>query len=143
MAIVLNMVSFDNTTKINCQAEATMNVFFAYVAFGSASLLIVLRVIAIWNKERIIVLIAMGVWLADVAFLIYGSARIRSVWSDESNSCVLLNPQSNKINIVSLVSDLIMLVGSLRLRHGFGEFGLGRIVWNQGRWWRFLLTAIL
>ena len=28
--------------------------------------------IAIWNKERFIVFIAMGVWLADVAFLIYG-----------------------------------------------------------------------
>jgi hypothetical protein len=28
--------------------------------------------IAIWNKQRIIVLIAVGVWLTDVAFLIYG-----------------------------------------------------------------------
>jgi hypothetical protein len=69
------------------------------------------------------------------------------VWSDQSNSGVLLNPQSNKLNIiVSLVSDvvllLIMLVGLLRLRLEIGQFGLGRILWTQVRWW-FLLAVIL
>jgi hypothetical protein len=56
--------------------------------------------------------------------------------------------QSNKMNIiVSLASDvvllLIMLVGLLRLRVEIGEFGLGRILWNQVRRWRFLLALIL
>lgn len=49
--------------------------------------------------------------------------------------------------IVSLVSDvillLIMLVGLLCLRLEIGEFGLGRILWNQVRWWWFLLALIL
>ena len=27
---------------------------------------------AIWNKERVVVLIAIGVWVADVVFLIIG-----------------------------------------------------------------------
>ncbi len=56
--------------------------------------------------------------------------------------------QSNKMNIiVSLASDvillLIMLAGLLRLRLEIREFGLGRILWNQVRWWRFLLAVIL
>jgi len=67
------------------------------------------------------------------------------VWSDEINACVLLNPESNKLNIiVSLVSDvvllLIMLFGLLRLRLGVG---LGGILWNQVRWWRFSLAAAM
>jgi hypothetical protein len=49
--------------------------------------------------------------------------------------------------IVSLASDvvllLIMLVGLLRLRVEIGEFGLGRILWNQVRRWQFLLALIL
>jgi hypothetical protein len=49
--------------------------------------------------------------------------------------------------VVSLVSDvtllLIMLVGLLRLRLRMGAFGLGRILWNQVQWWRFLLAVIL
>jgi hypothetical protein len=70
------------------------------------------------------------------------------VWSDESNSCVILNPDSSKINIIAgLICDglllLIMLVGLLRLRLDIGVFGLGRILWNQVRWWRFLLAVIL
>ena len=54
---------------------------------------------------------------------------------------------SNKFNIiVSLASDvallLIMLVGLLRLRLEIGKFGLGRVLWNQVRWWRFLQAVI-
>jgi hypothetical protein len=36
-----------------------------------------------------------------------------------------------------------MLVGLLRLRLEIRELGLGRILWNQVRWWRFLLAVIL
>jgi hypothetical protein len=66
---------------------------FAYIAFAAASLLIVLRVyvpdaddqppktrhlrkldrIAIWNMEKIIILITTGVWLVNVSSLIEGS----------------------------------------------------------------------
>jgi hypothetical protein len=56
--------------------------------------------------------------------------------------------QSNKMNIiVSLASDvvllLIMLVGLLRLRVEIGEFGLGRILWNQVRRWQFTRSDTL
>jgi hypothetical protein len=146
MAIVLNMISLDNPDKVNCQALYTMNNFFSYVAFGSASLLIVLRIIAIWNRKTIIVIIATGLWLADVAFLIYGTATLRGVWSDESSSCVIINMQSNKINIIAqLTSDvillLIMVAGLLRLRLEIGDFGLGRILWNQSLIWLMLATV--
>jgi len=88
----------------------------------------------------------MGVWLADVAFLIYGTATLRGVWSDESSSCVIINMQSNKMNIiVSLASDvillLIMVAGLLRLRPEIGTFGLGRILWNQSLIWLMLATV--
>ncbi|KAN0118816.1 hypothetical protein V8E52_004927 [Russula decolorans] len=163
MAIVLNMISLDNPDKVNCQVSPcltsgsvwltvipkalyTMNNFFSYVAFGSASLLIVLRIIAIWNRKTIIVIIATGLWLADVAFLIYGTATLRGVWSDESSSCVIINMQSNKINIIAqLTSDvillLIMVAGLLRLRLEIGDFGLGRILWNQSLIWLMLATV--
>jgi hypothetical protein len=37
-----------------------------------AGLLRILCRVAIWNRERIVILIAMGVWVTDVAFLING-----------------------------------------------------------------------
>jgi hypothetical protein len=32
---------------------------------------------AIWNREKIVVLIAIGVWVTDVAFLIYGEYLVQ------------------------------------------------------------------
>jgi hypothetical protein len=71
---------------------------FGYMAFVTASLLIVLRVyvsavlfyvsqssvikrlwttssIAIWNKNRVVVAIALGVWVTNIAFLIRGESE--------------------------------------------------------------------
>jgi hypothetical protein len=50
----------------------------------------------------------------------------------------MTNPDSNNITIiVSMACDVallvILLVGLLRLRLEIGEFGLGRILWNQVR----------
>ncbi|KAF8498214.1 hypothetical protein F5888DRAFT_1693597, partial [Russula emetica] len=141
------MIGFYDTSRIDCQAYATFGNILPGIAFGAASLLIVLRIIAIWNREKIIILIAMGVWVTDVAFIINGSVRVRESWSYELNACVLLNPESIKPNIMgSLIADvvllLIMLVGLLRLHFGAGDgFNLERVLWKQGLIW--LLIAIV
>ena len=69
---------------------------FVYIAFASASLLIVFRTyvfhtprsscrskalmvaarIAIWNRNRIVVMISVGVWLTNVAFMIHSKSAI-------------------------------------------------------------------
>jgi len=130
MAIILNMIGFDNTTRMNCQVSPVYHVWFCLLncdpqglghyqrrkhlvlcdqgatpntplSFYPVLCLRCLRFlfivdcapyvripyvtivvwnpdsrkpgrIAIWNRETIIVLIATGLWLADVAFLIYG-----------------------------------------------------------------------
>jgi hypothetical protein len=75
--------------------------------------------------------------------------QLRATWSDEKRTCVLLNAATSKPNIISsLVTDvillLIMLVGLLRLRfEKGGAFGVGRMLWNQVRWWQFLLAVSL
>jgi hypothetical protein len=75
--------------------------------------------------------------------------QLRATWSDEKRTCVLLNAETSKPNIISsLVTDvvllLIMLMGLLRSRIGStGAYGVGRILRNQVRWWQFLLAVIL
>jgi len=109
----------------------------------------VLRVyvlIAIWNKNRVVAAISLGVWVTNIAFIIQGVARIRAAWVLKARMCAVLNIESNKLNIiVTVITDitllLIMLVGLLRLRrYGAGTFGLGRLLWKQGVIWLFLAT---
>jgi hypothetical protein len=75
--------------------------------------------------------------------------QLRSTWVDLAGTCILINPEITKPSIISsLVTDvvllLIMLMGLLhsRMRKG-GAFGVGRMLWNQVRWWQFLLAVIL
>ncbi|KAF8487391.1 hypothetical protein DFH94DRAFT_25610 [Russula ochroleuca] len=147
VAVILNMIGFNTATEINCLAWSTFLAFFSYIAYLASSLLIVLRIIAIWNKAKIIFAIAMGIWIADNGIFIYGVSQLRSAWLPEENLCTLLNVDSTKPAIIgSFFSDiallLIMLIGLLRLRReGGGAFALGRTLWKQGLIWLLLATV--
>jgi len=145
LAVIVNMIGFDAASPINCQAWVTSEVLFAYIAVAGASLLIVLRTIAIWNRDKIVSLIAMCIWWTNIGFLIHSTVKLRSSWVPVANTCSVLNTDSSKYNItISLSTDVIlftaMLVGLFRLRLGAGTLGLGRLLWTQGVIWCLLAT---
>jgi hypothetical protein len=117
-----------------------------YIGLVAASVLIVFRIVAIWNKNKLIVGITTAVWLANVGVIIQGIVRIRSKWDPLLQSCVVPNTEDNKPNIVlTFISDVILLVivlvGLLILRHESGiVFPLGRLLWNQGIIWLAIAT---
>ncbi|KAI9441046.1 hypothetical protein F5148DRAFT_829760 [Russula earlei] len=146
LAVITNMIGFDANKRINCQLWVTFEIIFAYSAFAAASMLIVLRVIAIWNKSSIISVIALSVWTTNVGFLIQGIVRLRGTWSVFANTCIVTNSTASKLNItVSLSTDTIllvmMLVGLIRWRVEEGPAsGFGRFLWTQGLIWLLLAT---
>ncbi|KAF8499724.1 hypothetical protein F5888DRAFT_105756 [Russula emetica] len=147
MIVVVNLVSFSATSPINCQAMMTSGWTFALLALGAGSLLIVLRIFAIWNRNKVIVVIAIGVWGVNLVFLLAGVVQIRAVWSPVIKACEFKNVETSKLSMCSLlVTDmfllLIMLAGLLRLRRGGGgTFDLGRLLWKQGVIWLAIATA--
>jgi len=108
--------------------------------------LIVLRIVAIWNRNKIIVAMAFSVWAINIGFLIQGAARIRSVWVPSQRTCQSLNTEGSNLNLFALlITDIallfIMLAGLLRMRtRGGPTFGLTQLLWKQGVIW--LLIAI-
>jgi len=132
--IILGLILMDSTSPINCQAAMSTNVVLAFLTLSASSLLIVLRVIAIWNKNKTVVAIAIGIWGINIAFLVPGAARLRSRWSLAQLNCVPVNTDISVLYLVSaLVTDiallLIMLFGLCRLRHGGGTLGLTQLLW--------------
>ncbi|KAH9974529.1 hypothetical protein BJV77DRAFT_643107 [Russula vinacea] len=152
MTVIFNMISFFGTSRINCQASATSTWFSAVLGLGPGSLLIVLRIFAIWNGNKVMVAISAGLWGFTVSLLFLGVVRVNSrlqfftlvlstsrfapygsLWQQMYNH----NVETSKLSLVSLfVTDctllLIMLVGLLRLRsHGGGTLELGRLLWNR------------
>ncbi|KAH9964960.1 hypothetical protein BC827DRAFT_1374802 [Russula dissimulans] len=138
----------------------------AYLGFAAATLLIVLRIVAIWNKNKAVVRIAIGLWITNVAFLIQGRSlslptnmspkqtrfvtgaiRLRFAWFTDPKECLVQSVKSFQLSlIVALITNIVLLltviVGLLRLRYsGGGSFGLQRFLWNQGIVW-FLLAIV-
>jgi len=111
-----------------------------------SSLLIILRITAIWNRNKVVVALSAVVWLTTASFVVYGTTQIRSEWEPLSLSCGQSNIESNKLVITALpVTDLalllIMLIGLFRIRHrGGGRFVLGQLLWKQGFVYLFFAT---
>ncbi|KAH9013739.1 hypothetical protein EDB85DRAFT_2157971 [Lactarius pseudohatsudake] len=121
---------------------------FAYSAFAAASLLIVLRIFAIWDGNKTAVSIAMSAWLTNFAFLVHDITELRATWVPVPGVCAVLNIESSKNTVIlTLVTDVIlcltMLVGLLRLRqNGTTMVALWNFLWRQGLIWVFLATVV-
>jgi len=147
LVTILSFVMMDAKGPINCQAILSLINVSAFLTMFASSLLIVLRIIAIWNKNKIVVATAFSIWVVNGAFFLQRVVQLRSVWVPAQQSCA---PESTKIiqlNLIAmLVTDiallLIMLIGLLRLRvDGGGAFGLAQLLWRQGVIWLLLATA--
>ncbi|KAF8504747.1 hypothetical protein F5888DRAFT_780649 [Russula emetica] len=145
IAVILSLVGVNVTGRYNCEVETVFQLISGYLAIASASLLIVLRILAIWNKKKIIIAIAAGAWGINVIFEIQSIVRIRAIWVP-GTTCLVPNLHISELNIlVTLATDIILLLimffGLLRLGfHERGAFGLGRLLWKQGVIWLLVAT---
>jgi len=148
-SVTLNLVDLNvtGTTPINCQALITLQVGVAYVSLVSASLLVLFRIIAIWNKNKFAVAIAVITWLTNVSVIIQGVARLRAAWDLPSQTCTILNSEEIKPTlIVTVITDIILLVTMLvglspLITDSSCAFGLGRLLWKQGIIWLLIVTV--
>jgi len=144
--VILRFFLLDNTTPINCQIAFTIILGLSFLSNSASSLLIVLRIIAIWNKNKVVMAAAISVWCVNVGLLINAAVGIRAVWVDTQLTCVGDTRRNDPQTLVSmLVTDvsllLIMLVGLFRLRRHGSSFGLNQVLWRQGVLWLLLATV--
>ncbi|KAI0274122.1 hypothetical protein BGY98DRAFT_95053 [Russula aff. rugulosa BPL654] len=140
MGVILANVG-DVSTPINCQLWVSSIAIFSLLSFASASLLVVLRIIAIWNHHKVVVVASIVIWGSGIAFNINAAVRVRSTWSPLVHNCLSVTTEKSVLGQIptifaNLVLILIMLVGLLLLRRqGGGMFGLTPILWRQAVIW--------
>ncbi|KAI0294361.1 hypothetical protein BC826DRAFT_341811 [Russula brevipes] len=148
MSVILNLVGMDVTTPINCQLWISFELFFCYTSAAAASLLIVLRIIAIWNRNIFVMTTAYSLLGIKVAFYIQSVARTRATWAPKKLACENHNTRTNTLSLITtLVTDisslLLMLVGLFRIRfRGVGRICLSHLFWRQV-WQRGLLVVVV
>jgi len=148
MSVILNLVGMDVTTPINCQLRVSFELFFCYTSAAAASLMIVLRIIAIWDRNMFAMTTAYSLLGIKVAFFIQSVARTRAKWAPARLACENDNMQSTLSLIATLVTDisllLLMLAGLLCIHfHDVGVLvtGLSQFLWKQGVLWLLIATV--
>ncbi|GJJ06900.1 hypothetical protein Clacol_001096 [Clathrus columnatus] len=124
-------------TRFNCQVWILVIYCSGYIGVGLSSALLTLRTIAFWNSNRIVVGVAISLYLLHISFLIYAMTQAHSIWDTATDACIELNTQHNLKNfLVTLSTDLallaIMLSGIWDKRK---EGGLWKLVYRQGILW--------
>jgi len=153
VALIISAVRINATTPFNCQVLVSLDLVFASLAFAAASLLIVLRISAIWNRNKDVMALATSVWAINIGFLIQDAVLSRTIHSSlklliPPLSCMVEDSLSNRLVLISMAATdiillLIMLMGLLRMRHdGYATFGLAQLLWKQGVIWILLATLV-
>jgi len=146
VSISSQFLEFDLHHEINCQVWVIVTFMFGYLSFAFASSLIVLRVVALWGRNKIVVALVSVFWLADIGSYIYCAVTSEAIWNGEGNhTCAVLRTERGRIGVIStLISDLVilvlMLVGLLRWKNARQRFGIWWFLFTQGFVWLLLVT---
>jgi hypothetical protein len=148
MSVILLFITLNVDTAINCQLWMLFTIMFLCISSILASLLIVIRVIAIWDHHKVPVALAVILWMMSIGFHVYNLIALRFQWSPADQACVPIRTDPSEWGFIpTVVTDvallLLILAGlSLWRRNGGGKFGLARLLYRQGVVWLILGSVI-
>jgi len=136
---------YNVTAEVNCRALAKCVYIFSFFAPELASVLIGIRVIAIWNYNKLCILIVTLSLTAQTVAYLFELVKTDAVWFPTDKSCQVVNTSSSRPNVTAtLVADFVlivaMLIGLLRWRQT-SRLALVQFLWNQGLIWLTLATV--
>ncbi|KAH9180202.1 hypothetical protein EDB89DRAFT_2224070 [Lactarius sanguifluus] len=142
-AVALQLLGFDVSHKIDCQACAVLSFMSAYLSFMCTSALIILRVAVLWNRSKIIIAFTCAVWIGNTAIYAYSLTTLRSAWT--GTLCSILHTSHGRISVLStFTTDLILLVlmlaGLKRWKNAPKSCGVWRLLRTQGLIWVMIVT---
>jgi hypothetical protein len=91
-AVISNLVLLNLDTSPNCSFSTPVIFasFSAYLALAAASLLLVIRVIAIWNRNKVVIVVATTMWAINGAFFIQGKSPISRQLGTPTHTLLIL-----------------------------------------------------
>jgi len=144
LAAIMTILTFaDVTTAIDCKILVIFAFAFAFFATQLASLLIAIRVLAIWNFKRQFVYVVALFLCTQLGSFIHTLTQIDAIRQSQDVCSVLHTQTSLAAFSVTFAVDLFlsvsMLAGLLRWE-GASRFGLWKVLWGQGLLWLTLAT---
>ncbi|KAI0309962.1 hypothetical protein OF83DRAFT_1179041 [Amylostereum chailletii] len=116
----------------------------AYVSVALGSFLVVLRVIAIWERNILVSVFSSLLWLTSIALNFREPFIVTSSWNTSVNACDLVVGNTFIVNVpMMVVSDILLLLlvlaGLVRKPEARGQ-GVFRFLYYQGIVWLVVAT---
>ncbi|VDB95224.1 unnamed protein product [Peniophora sp. CBMAI 1063] len=139
-------IAINGGTWRHCTTLFMAGMASAYVAISLASLLIVLRITAVWEKKPVVVTVSYIAWLTCLALNVYNVTTLRAAYDGSSRGCLPYDTKSFVFNSIGILASdtvllVLMLAGILRVRRNAVKNGISRVLYRQGVVW--LIVAIL
>ncbi|KAH9993170.1 hypothetical protein BJV77DRAFT_372733 [Russula vinacea] len=130
--------------RVPCFPFMVTNFALPYASWAFASLIIVLRVIAIWNHNIVVSLLSFGVWAGGLALNIRNLTMVQPAYNPLVNACIVVNTHEGLVNSIAvLAADIVLLLTMLigLLRHANkNPSGVWNLLYQQCIVW-ILLAA--
>ncbi|KZV76780.1 hypothetical protein PENSPDRAFT_343369 [Peniophora sp. CONT] len=144
-AFMFDAIAMDGGTQ-HCTAVYMAAFASGYTSMGLASLLLVLRIAAVWQRHTVIVVISYIVWFSSVALNIHDVTQLRASYHVSERTCLPYKTHDFVINSTGILGSdtvllVLMLAGILRVRRDTLEDGISRVLFRQGIIW--LIVAIV
>jgi len=142
-ALIIQLVAIDMSSQVNCKVLVLTAFLFAYLSFLFAAGLIILRIYALWERSRTVLLLSCALWFANTVAFIYNAAISSGRRID--GFCDVDHLVDIRVTIISsFITDLVllylMLSGILRWKEGRQKGGIWRVLYKQGLFWVLVVT---
>ncbi|KZV76807.1 hypothetical protein PENSPDRAFT_344092 [Peniophora sp. CONT] len=129
----------------HCTAFFLTCVLFSYFAIGMASIIIALRVIAIWKHSKMVKALSYGLIATSFALNMRDVSLVRAEYDPDVDACIPFAtykflPNGIGILATDVILVVLMLVGLLRMEEA-RRSGIAKFLYHQGLLW-FVLVVI-
>ncbi|KAI0045190.1 hypothetical protein FA95DRAFT_1607933 [Auriscalpium vulgare] len=145
VSAIMVLLSVDATAKMDCKAWDITEWFISTLPPLLAVILIIIRIIAIWEKNKFVIAFGVSATLVNVALAIQNMTTANAVWDTDARICSVIDPLLRRNFVFSMCATDIILLGlmisGLRRWELTGETrGIFRLIYTQGFVWIVVVT---
>ncbi|KAI0047549.1 hypothetical protein FA95DRAFT_1678996 [Auriscalpium vulgare] len=144
--VIVTLSGLDAVTEIDCKSWVFTAWLLASIGPLLLSILVILRIIAIWERNKYVLVFSAVATMANLAFLLKGLISSKAVWNPAVDVCAMIDPLGRRSFIYGMfTTDVILLAlmffGLLRWRPMGQRGGVFELLYHQGFMWMFVLAG--
>ncbi|KAI0252495.1 hypothetical protein BJV78DRAFT_339553 [Lactifluus subvellereus] len=142
MNVLTNLIGLSLEKAVACQPWFDFQYITAYTALALGSFIMILRINAIWDGHRWVLVASIGAWLTNIVLMIRSLIITPAYWKPALLICAPDDIRKGLANITSTLCSelfllLVMIAGLVRQRDHY----IGRLLFKQGLIW-FVVAVV-